>query len=57
LWLAHTLKQTAIFRPNTKSKKVKNLFYAGWYTNPWIGMPMCLISGNLAYQRIKKLFG
>lgn len=54
LGLAHTLWQTALLRPNTKSKKVKNLFYAWWYTNPWIGMPMCLISWWLAYQRIKE---
>jgi len=54
LGLAHTIRQTALLRPNTKSKKVKNLFYAGWYTNPWIGMPMCLISGKLAFERIKQ---
>lgn len=52
LWLAHTFRQTAIFRPNTKSKKVKGLLYAWWYTNPGIGMPMCLISGKLAVERI-----
>lgn len=56
LGLAHTLKQTAIFRPNTISKKVKNLFYAWGYTNPWIWMPMCLISWKLAYERVEKLF-
>ena len=52
LGIAHTLRQTAIFRPNTKSEKVKNLFYTGQYTNPWIGMPMCLISWGLAYERV-----
>ena len=29
LGLAHTLKQTAIFRPNNVSKKVKGLYYVG----------------------------
>lgn len=53
LWLAHTLMQTAVLRPNTISKKVKNLCFAGGYTNPWIGMPMCLISGKLAAERVK----
>lgn len=53
LGLAHTLRQTAIFRPNTISKKVKNLLYCGGNTNPGIGMPMCLISGKLAIERIK----
>ena len=52
LGLAHTIKQTAIFRPNNVSKKVKNLYYAGVGTNPGIGMPICLISAELAYKRI-----
>jgi phytoene desaturase len=39
LGLAHTLRQTAIFRPNNISKKVKNLYYTGAGTNPGIGMP------------------
>lgn len=52
LGLAHTLKQTAIFRPNNVSKKVKNLYYVGAGTNPGIGMPICMISAELAYKRI-----
>ena len=52
LGLAHTVTQTAIFRPNNYSKKVQNLFYAGANTNPGIGMPICLISAELAYKRI-----
>lgn len=52
LGLAHTLMQTAIFRPDTKSKKVDNLYYVGSYTNPGIGMPICLISAELACKRI-----
>lgn len=54
LGLAHTLRQTSVMRPNTISKKVNNLLYAGGYTNPGIGMPMCLISGKLAFERIQK---
>ncbi len=49
---AHTLLQTASFRSNNKSKKVKNLYYVGAYTNPGIGMPVCLISAQLVYKRI-----
>lgn len=45
--LAHTLKQTAMFRPKNRSRKVKNLFYAGQYTNPGIGMPMVIISASI----------
>jgi phytoene desaturase len=52
LGLAHTIKQTAIFRPNNVSKKLKNLYYVGANTNPGIGMPICLISAELAYKRI-----
>jgi phytoene desaturase len=44
LGLSHTLMQSSIFRPSHQSKKVKNLLYVGQYTNPGIGMPMCLIS-------------
>lgn len=51
LGLAHTLKQT-ILRPKNTSKKVKNLLYVGAGTNPGIGMPICLISAELAYKRI-----
>lgn len=53
LGLAHTLTQTALFRPNNYSKKVAGLYYAGAGTNPGIGMPICLISGEIVYKRIK----
>ena len=52
LGLAHTLKQTAIFRPNNISKKVDGLYYVGAGTNPGIGMPITLISAELMYKRI-----
>lgn len=52
LGLAHTLRQTAIFRPNNTSKKVKNLYYVGANTNPGIGMPTTLISAELMYKRL-----
>lgn len=54
LGLAHTLKQT-ILRPKNTSKKVKNLYYVGAGTNPGIGMPICLISAELAYKRIENI--
>ncbi len=49
---AHTLMQTAFFRPNNVSKKVKHLYFVGASTNPGIGMPICLISAQIAYKRI-----
>lgn len=52
LGLAHTLRQTAIFRPKNQSKKVRNLYYVGAGTNPGIGTQICLISAELAYKRV-----
>lgn len=52
LGLAHTMTQTAIFRPNNRSRKVENLFYANGDTNPGIGVPICLIAAELAYKRL-----
>ncbi len=52
LGLAHTLSQSALWRPNNVAKKVKNLYYVGSYQNPGIGMPICIVSAQLAYKRI-----
>jgi len=52
LGLAHTLRQTAVFRPNNKSKKVEGLYFVGAGTNPGIGTQICLISAELAYKRV-----
>ena len=54
LGLAHTLKQTAIFRPKHESKKVKNLYYTGHYNHPGIGVPMVIISSQILADVIKK---
>ncbi len=54
LGLAHTLKQTAIFRPRHQSKKVKNLHYTGHYTHPGIGVPMVIISSQILADTIQK---
>ena len=54
LGLAHTLKQTAIFRPRHESKKVKNLYYTGHYNHPGIGVPMVIISSQILRDVISK---
>lgn len=54
LGLSHTLWQTAMMRPRMKSKKVKNLYYSGQFTQPGIGVPMTLISGQLTRDNITK---
>ena len=53
LGLAHTLKQTAVFRPKHESKKVKNLFYTGHYNHPGIGVPMVIISSQILAKMIE----
>ena len=50
LGMAHTLRQSAFFRPKNKSKKVKGLYYAGHHSIPGIGLPMCLIGAELVYK-------
>jgi phytoene desaturase len=54
--LANTLMQTAIFRPQCKSKKVKNLFYTGQLTVPGPGVPPSLISGEVVAKEVLKTF-
>jgi phytoene desaturase len=54
LGLAHTLKQTAIFRPKHQSKKVKNLYYTGHYNHPGIGVPMVVISSQILSELINQ---
>jgi phytoene desaturase len=54
--LANTLKQTAILKPSIRSKKIKNLFFAGQLTVPGPGVPPSLISGKVAAALIKKEF-
>lgn len=52
--LAHTLMQSAIFRPKNFSKKIKNLYYTGQYANPGIGMPTVVLSAMITANLIKK---
>ena len=55
--LAHTLDQTAFFRPRNKSRKLKNLYYVGQYTNPGVGVPICLLSAQIVKNLISKDYG
>ncbi|WP_414469487.1 phytoene desaturase family protein [Methanobacterium sp. ACI-7] len=52
LGLSHTLRQSALWRPSHKSKKVKNLYYSGHYTHPGIGVPMTLISSQIVADEL-----
>jgi phytoene desaturase len=55
--LANTLLQTAIFKPSMRSKRVKNLFFAGQLTTPGPGVPPSLISGQVVATQIEKELG
>ena len=52
--LANTLDQTAILKPRIKSKKIKNLYFAGQLTVPGPGLPPSIISGNVVANLIAK---
>jgi len=54
LGLAHTLRQTAIFRAKQKSKKVGNLYYTGHYNHPGIGVPMVIICSQILRDTLKE---
>lgn len=50
--LASTLMQTGPLRPAMKSRKVKNLYFAGQLSVPGPGLPPALISGQVAADLI-----
>jgi phytoene desaturase len=52
LGLAHTLRQTSLLRPPHASTEVDGLYFTGSFTTPGIGVPMCLISGQLTAERM-----
>ena len=47
--LANTLMQTGPLRPQMKSRKVKDLYFAGQLTVPGPGVPPALISGHTLF--------
>lgn len=50
---AHTLGQSAFFRPGIRNSKVSGLFYAGSSVRPGIGIPMCMISAELVLKAVR----
>lgn len=52
--LAHTLSQSAVFRPRMQSRKIKNLFYVGQYTNPGTGVPIVVLSGKVVARLVQE---
>ncbi|MBM0274165.1 phytoene desaturase family protein [Micromonospora tarensis] len=49
---AHTLFQTGPFRPSNLHRDLSNVVFVGSGTQPGVGVPMVLISGKLAANRI-----
>lgn len=52
--LANTLLQTGPLRPKIRSKKIKNLYFAGQMTVPGPGLPPAIISGEIVANYILK---
>jgi phytoene desaturase len=48
----HRLSQTGPFRAPTLDRRVENLVFCGANTQPGVGVPMVLLSGRLAAERI-----
>jgi phytoene desaturase len=49
---AHTFAQTGPFRPPTLPRGLENVVFTGSGTQPGVGVPMVLLSGRLAAERI-----
>jgi phytoene desaturase len=49
---AHTFGQTGPFRPSNLHPRIRNVVFVGSGTQPGVGVPMVVISGKLAAQRV-----
>ncbi|OAA28681.1 phytoene desaturase [Frankia sp. EI5c] len=49
---AHTFSQTGPFRPSNLAPGLENVVFTGSGTRPGVGVPMVLISGRLAAERV-----
>jgi phytoene desaturase len=49
---AHTFSQTGPFRPGNLHPSLSNVVFTGSGTQPGVGVPMVLVSGKLAAQRV-----
>jgi phytoene desaturase len=53
--LAHNFFQTGPFRPNNVTRKAPGVVFVGSGTVPGVGVPMVLLSGRLAADRVDQL--
>jgi phytoene desaturase len=49
---AHTFRQTGPFRPSNLARGLDNVVFTGSGTQPGVGVPMVLVSGRLAAERV-----
>jgi len=50
--LSHNFRQIGWFRPHNRHARLRNLYFVGQSTHPGCGLPMVLISAQLAVERI-----
>jgi phytoene desaturase len=50
--VSHHFRQTGPFRPRNVAPKVRGVVFTGSSTTPGVGVPMVLISGKLAAERV-----
>ncbi len=55
--LSHRFRQTGPFRPNNVTRHAPGLVFVGSGTLPGVGVPMVLVSGRLAAERVGQLGG
>jgi phytoene desaturase len=55
--LAHEFFQSGPFRPSNVARRAPGLVFAGSSTVPGVGVPMVLVSGRLAAERVARLAG
>lgn len=53
--LSHRFRQTGPFRPANIDKRVPGLVFTGSSTVPGVGVPMVILSGKLAAQRVAQM--
>jgi len=53
--LSHKFRQTGPFRPGNVTKHAPGLVFVGSGTQPGVGVPMVLVSGKLAAERVDQL--
>ena len=50
--LSHRFRQTGPFRPGNVDRRVPGLVFTGSATVPGVGVPMVMVSGELAAERV-----